>query len=54
MSQYEVVYGIISRSEKPLDVPFFSKVTVRAAARRLRSFGYKVSKLKIPVIAGAE
>lgn len=48
-SQYEVVYGIVSRSVKPLDVPFFSKVTVRNAARRLRSFGYKVSKLKIPV-----
>jgi len=51
-SKYEVVYAIISRSEKPLDLPFFSKVTVRNAARTLRGLGYKFSKLKIAV-AGA-
>jgi uncharacterized protein (TIGR04141 family) len=50
-AEYEVVYAIISRSNKPLDVPFFSKVTVRNAARQVRGFGYKVSKLKIPVAA---
>jgi len=46
-SQYEVVYAIISRSANPLDMPFFSKVSLRNARRRLLSFGYSVTKKKI-------
>jgi uncharacterized protein (TIGR04141 family) len=46
-SDYEIVFAIISKSENKLDVPFFSKVSLRNAHRRLTSFGYKVTKKKI-------
>ena len=45
--EYEVIYGIISDSENPLDIPFFSKVNLRNARRRLGSMGYKVAIKKI-------
>jgi uncharacterized protein (TIGR04141 family) len=47
--EYHVVYGIISQSDKPLWMPFFSRVGVRHAVRRLQAFGYKVSLAKIGV-----
>ena len=46
-SQHEVVYGIISSCSEDLDIPFFSKVSLRTAKNRLETFGYKVSLLKI-------
>jgi len=46
-SQYEIVYAIISGSENSLDIPFFSKVSLRNARRRLTSYGYSVTKKKI-------
>lgn len=46
-SQYEIVYAIISGSENPLDIPFFSKVSLRNARRRLMSYGFSVTKKKI-------
>ncbi|MCE9629078.1 MAG: TIGR04141 family sporadically distributed protein [Candidatus Vogelbacteria bacterium] len=39
---YEVIYGIISESDKPLDIPFFSKVSLKNARRRLSMYGYQV------------
>jgi uncharacterized protein (TIGR04141 family) len=45
--KYEVVFAIISRSTKPLDIPFFSKVSLRNAYRRLQGYGFRVSKQKI-------
>jgi uncharacterized protein (TIGR04141 family) len=47
-SDYEIIYGIISKSAKDLNIPFFSKVSLRAAQKRLETFGYNVSLLKIP------
>lgn len=47
--EYHVIFGIISRSDKPLTMPFFSRVGVRHALRRLEGFGYKVSLAKIGV-----
>lgn len=44
---YEIVFGIVSKSQNALDLPFFSKVTMRNARRRLEAYGYKVSKKKI-------
>ncbi len=41
--EYEVVYGIISDSTNKLDIPFFSKVSLRNARRRLTTYGYQVS-----------
>lgn len=45
---YEVVLGIITWSKKSLALPFFSRVNLRATARRLKNFGYKVTLLSIP------
>jgi uncharacterized protein (TIGR04141 family) len=45
--EYEIVFAIISKSQNPLDIPFFSKVALRNAWRRLRGFGYSVTKKKI-------
>lgn len=47
--KYEIVFAIISKSNNPLDIPFFSKVSLRNAQRRLRLYGYKVSKKKIQI-----
>jgi uncharacterized protein (TIGR04141 family) len=43
---YEVAYVVITRSRRqdaPLTLPFFSLVSLRAAAQRLQGFGYRVS-----------
>lgn len=41
-ADYRVVFGVVSRDERPLRLPFFSKVNLRFAARRLQGFGYRV------------
>lgn len=46
---YEIIFGVISKSNNPLDIPFFSKVSFRNAKRRLEGFGYKVYKKKIQI-----
>lgn len=50
---YEVVYAIISNAATPLDLPFFSKVSLRNARRRLATYGYKVSIKKIQKVEKA-
>jgi uncharacterized protein (TIGR04141 family) len=47
--KWEIVFAIISKSNNPLDIPFFSKVSLRNAQRRLQTYGYKVSKKKIQI-----
>ena len=53
---YEGIFAIISMSAKKLDLPFFSKVSLRNAKRRLETFGYKVSfqKIDFPVRSKAK
>lgn len=46
-SDYEVIFAIISSSDKDLEIPFFSKVSLRNAKRRLETYGYKVALQKI-------
>lgn len=46
-SDYEIVYAVISYTSEPLDIPFFSKVSLKNARRRLAGYGYKVSLHKI-------
>lgn len=46
-SEYEIVFAVISGSSNPLNIPFFSKVSLRSARRRLESYGYTVTKKKI-------
>ena len=43
---YEIVFGVISNSLKPLDIPFFSKVSLKNAKRRLVGYGYQKITLK--------
>lgn len=50
---YEVVFTIISKSANPLNLPFFSKVSLRNARRRLRGYGFRVSKKKVRAIGNA-
>lgn len=49
VSRFSVVFAIISESEKPLEIPFFARVTLRQVAKRLQSVGFKVCLAKIPV-----
>lgn len=46
--EYTVVFGIISKSAKPLELPLFSKITLRNASRRLGGLGFGAQILKIP------
>jgi len=45
---FEVVYGIISKSKKKLVLPFFSRVNLKNAYSNLTGMGFKVSVSKIP------
>lgn len=47
---YEVAYGIISKSKRDLVLPFFSRLNLRNASRRLRGLGYNVSISKISTV----
>jgi uncharacterized protein (TIGR04141 family) len=48
---YEIMYAVVSSAEKDLEIPFFSKVNLRRAKKRLIAFGYNVSLLKVSVAA---
>lgn len=48
-NKFRVVFAIISKSPKPLSLPFFSRLSLRHATRRLEGFGYRVAIAKIPV-----
>ncbi len=47
--EYRIVYAIISERDGDLELPFFSKLSLRNACRRLDGFGYKVALSKIEV-----
>lgn len=50
LGQYRVVYAIISDSDgDQLELPFFSRLNLKHAVRRLEGYGYKVSIAKISV-----
>ncbi len=46
-SDFQIIFAIISSSTEQLETPFFSKVSLRNAKRRLEAFGFKVSLQKI-------
>jgi uncharacterized protein (TIGR04141 family) len=48
-SAFEVTFAVITRSTRPtpLTLPFFSVVSLRAAAARLRAFGFRVSVAEV-------
>lgn len=41
-SNYQIIFAVISKSNNDLELPFFSKVNLRNAKKRLEAFGYKV------------
>ena len=45
--KYRVVFAIICKASKPLNLPFFSKVSLRNAFRRLNTMRYQVSVVGI-------
>jgi uncharacterized protein (TIGR04141 family) len=47
---FEVVFGIISKSKKKLVLPFFSRVNLKNAHANLTGMGFKVSLCKISSI----
>ncbi len=50
VNEYQVVFAIVSDSEgSGLKIPFFSRLNLRAAVRRLEGYGYRVAIAKIPV-----
>lgn len=51
-ADYEVVYAIISNTNQDRPhIPFFSKVSIKTAIRRLESFGYAVTLKNIKINA---
>lgn len=51
---YKVVYAIIAKpGETTVDPPFFSKVNIRTAVRRLKELGFHPMRMTIPNV-GAE
>jgi len=50
-SDFEVVFGIISKSKKKLVLPFFSRVNLKNAHSNLTGMGFKASICKIPSAA---
>lgn len=52
-ADYEVIFTVISKSANALNLPFFSKVSLRNARRRLQGYGFRVSKKKVRAIGNA-
>ncbi len=51
---FEVAFCVVSRSAKPLRLPFFSRLSLRNAARVLQGYGYRVSYTKVPLEASSK
>lgn len=49
LNEYHVVYGVISDAPGDLTLPFFSRLNLKHAARRLAGYGYHISLAKIDV-----
>jgi uncharacterized protein (TIGR04141 family) len=48
-NDYRVVFAVISQSPQPLTFPFFSRLSLRHAVKRLETLGFKVALAKIEV-----
>ena len=48
--EYRIVFAVVSKQTGVgLSLPFFSRLNLRSAARRLQAYGYRVAIAKIPV-----
>lgn len=48
-SDYKIIFGIISKHSEALNIPFFSKVSLKNVRKRLESIGYNVFITKISI-----
>ena len=48
--EYRVVYAIVSDIDSELELPFFSKLSLKNARRRMEGYGYNVAITKINVV----
>jgi len=48
-NEYTIVYAIVSEQDEGLNIPFFSKISLKHAVSRLEAFGFNVFLKKIPV-----
>ncbi|MFB3917466.1 MAG: DUF6119 family protein [Terriglobales bacterium] len=48
-AEFQIVFAVVTEKSEPLQLPFFSRVNLRQATRRLQAFGYRTSLLKIQV-----
>jgi len=48
-AEYEICYAVMSDVPGELHLPFFSKVVMKNAVKRLQTYGYRVTKKKIPI-----
>jgi uncharacterized protein (TIGR04141 family) len=46
-AEYTICMAIMSKVAGPLEIPFFSKVSMKHAVRSIQKMGFKVTKLKI-------
>jgi uncharacterized protein (TIGR04141 family) len=47
--QYQAVFAVVSDVPGDLTLPFFSRLNMKHAARRLGGYGFRVARAKIPV-----
>lgn len=47
--EYQVVFAVVSDAPGDLVLPFFSRLNLKHAVRRLEGYGYRVARAKIPV-----
>ena len=48
--EYRIVFAVVSKQTGAgLSLPFFSRLNLRSAARRLQAYGYRVAIAKIPL-----
>jgi uncharacterized protein (TIGR04141 family) len=47
--EYRIVFAIVSDRGGPLKLPFFSRLNLKHAVRRLEGYGFRVAKAKIIV-----
>lgn len=48
-SDFRIVFAVISDKPEALELPFFSRVNLRQASRRLQAFGYRTALAKVQV-----
>ncbi|MFT7432620.1 MAG: hypothetical protein ACI9TY_000238 [Alphaproteobacteria bacterium] len=51
-SDYSIIYAIATKKNIPIELPFFSKITLKNSLKKLKTLGYNVSLIKINIDEG--